>query len=156
MKRIIEKVIVVSVIFFSSCNSQHIIVSNSMDIVEEASKKEYSSHYSKNEIDKKLIKYLLKEKKFNLQMVNPGDMYNPTDVYVAGLPDKQLIVYGKSEENLNCILYNERGNKSTNSCLLYKKKNNVYSVSFLSVQSSINDLEKLKLALKNRNYEAMH
>jgi len=142
-------------IVMTNCTTSHISVLNNEMIIYEVIQRDYITYYSSDVLDKRLVRQLLNEKHINLQMVNPGSMYNTTDVYVEGLPDKQLIVYGKSNENLNFILYKERGNKSNNSCIIFKKINNSFDVMFLKVESSINDIYKLKLALKNKSYTVM-
>jgi hypothetical protein len=114
--------------------------------------KDFNQFYSKKSLDKKLSKYLLKERNFDFQMVDSGELVNTTDMRVEGLPDKRLIVFGKSSSNLFCILYNERESQFSNSCLIYSKRKNVYTVCFLTVSSSVNNIEELKIAIKKGQY----
>jgi len=140
-------------IFLISCNSQHILVSHDHDLVKLVPDKNFDQFYSTKSLDKGLSKYLLKERKFDFQMADSGELVNTTDMRVKGLPDKRLIVFGKGPTNLFCILYNERENQSSNSCLIYVKKRNLYTVCFLTVSVSVNNIDELKVALKDGQYD---
>jgi hypothetical protein len=118
---------------------------------------EYKIFNSKKEIDKNLKSLLKKERNMDLELVNPGEEFNRTDMVIEGLPNKRLIIIGKSSEQIDFILYEHGGNALYNVCLIYKKtKKKHYDIVGLRFNSEINSLEKLRDAIRLKKFVAIN
>ena len=84
----------------------------------------YLFFYSKKDIEKKFLKFLKNKYEFNLEMVEPNQEFNKTDLHVTDFPNKRLILIGKGEVKTNFILYESGGNALYTVCIIYQKIGN--------------------------------
>lgn len=122
------------------------------ELVEKILSKEYRLYYSKDVIDKKLVRLLKKEEKFDLTLANPGQDFNFTDMVIDGLPNKRLIMVGKSLDQTGFVLYENGGNTRYNVCLIYRREKNKYVIGAIRLSNDISSLEKLKNAITYKDF----
>jgi hypothetical protein len=122
------------------------------ELVEKILRKEYHLYYSKDVIDKKFVRLLKKEEKFDLTLAEPGQDFNFTDMSIDGFPNKSLIMVGKSLDQIGFVLYENGGNARYNVCLIYRTKKNKYEIEAIRLSNDINSLEKLKNAIACKNF----
>jgi hypothetical protein len=87
----------------------------------------YELFFTKDKIDRALIKKLKRDRKVDLSMVNPNEEFNKTDMVIKGFPNKRLIFVGKGQDHSEFLFYENGGNALYNICLIYRKsKKNHY------------------------------
>lgn len=118
---------------------------------------EYKIFNSFNKIDKHFLSLLKSEKGVDLSMVNPGQEYNKTDVVIKGLPNKRLLMIGKSIKQVNFVLYENGGNAVYNICFVYKKiRKGYYDIAVLRLDNDVNSMEKLRDAIHLKKFTAIN
>lgn len=137
--------------FLQLCFAQHII--DKSILADSFLNFEYKSFNSFNKIDKHFLSLLKSEKRVDLSMVNPRQEFNKTDVVIKGLPNKRLIMIGKSINQVNFILYENGGNTIYNVCFIYKKiRKGYYDIAVLRLKNDVNSMEKLRDAIQLKKF----
>lgn len=122
-------------------------------LIQKIANDNFSFFYSVKELDAHFLNYLKKRKKFNIEIVEPFQEFNTTDMQIQGFPNKRLIVHGKGKLNTNFILYEVGGNALHNVCLIYQRKSKRnYDFSTVRLDTDVTDFTKLKTALEKGNY----
>ena len=116
---------------------------------------EYDLFYSTDAIDKKLKQILKNTMNWDLTLVNPDEVYNVTDVVIQGLPDKRLILGGKSSASVDFFIYESRPGRG-NVCLIYQRNaKNKFRIAALRLDDDINSFERLRKAIVDKDYEVI-
>jgi hypothetical protein len=141
--------------FLQLCFAQHI--TDKSIIADSFLNFEYKIFNSFDEIDKHFLRLLKSEKGVDLSMVNPGKEYNKTNVVIKGLPNKRLIMIGKSIKKVNFVLYENGGNAVYNICFVYKKiKRRYYDIAVLRLDNDIDSMEKLRDAIQLKKFTTIN
>jgi len=146
------------IILFISLKSALTVQSQKVDsskikLIEDVMTNEYKIYYSKEKVDKRFLKYLKKKRHVDMEMVNPGELYNETDVVMDNFPMLRLILFGKGGNGTNLILYESGGgNASFTYALIYKRYNRFYNTVLIRTKK-LYTIDKFKEAIKNKQYE---
>lgn len=125
-------------------------------LIEKVANENFIFFYSIKELDCHFLNYLKKKKEFNIEIVEPFQEFNTTDMQIHGFPNKRLIVHGKGKLNTNFILYEVGGNALHNVCLIYERKSKKnYDFFTVRLDIDVRDFTKLKTALKKGNYTVL-
>ena len=145
------------VIFFIQNNIHSQITSTSdSSMLQSITTGKFSLFYSVNKIESQFLRFLKNRKDFNLEMVEPFQEFNKTDIQVDGFPNKRLIVLGCGNLNTNFILYESGGNALYNVCIVFKKKGrNKYDFTLIRLDTDVVDFDHLRAALEMKKFSIL-
>lgn len=109
-----------------------------------------------DKIDPRFLKFMKKKMNVELSFVNPEEPFNSTDMVIEGLPNKRLIISGTGVSQTDFILLENGGNALYNSCFIYKeRKKGYYDILVLRFNPDINSLEKLRNAIRSKEFTVL-